>query len=176
VAEIVLGDGSVRSCHVRSTGYRSAARVTTGRPARGGPRSARRAAPLQPVSLALGAEASFVGRALDSDRKGLTEVLGAATAHRGSAPVEIFQDCPIFNDGSFDVLRKPETKDQRLIRVHHGQPIRFGPVGDDYPPVVGRPIFQGAIPNCSRTGTNSGIRRPRRSQLAPSRTRVWPLR
>ncbi|WP_433506268.1 2-oxoacid:ferredoxin oxidoreductase subunit beta [Pseudonocardia halophobica] len=87
--------------------------------------------PFNPISLALGAEASFVGRALDSDRKGLTEVLGAAAAHRGSALVEIFQDCPIFNDGSFDLLRKPETKDQRLVPVRHGAPIRFGPAGDD---------------------------------------------
>ncbi|MCW0215722.1 MAG: 2-oxoacid:ferredoxin oxidoreductase subunit beta [Pseudonocardia sp.] len=83
--------------------------------------------PFNPISLALGAEATFVARALDSDRKGLTEVLGAAAAHRGSAFVEIFQDCPIFNDGSFDVLRKPETKDQRLVPVRHGEPIVFGP-------------------------------------------------
>jgi 2-oxoglutarate ferredoxin oxidoreductase subunit beta len=88
--------------------------------------------PFNPVSLALGAEASFVGRALDSDRKSLTEVLGAAAAHRGSALVEIFQDCPIFNDGSFDLLRKPETKDQRLIAVRDGEPIVFGPADDQY--------------------------------------------
>src|ERR1700680_1338250 len=62
--------------------------------------------PFNPVSLALGAEATFVGRALDSDRKGLTEVLRAAAAHRGAALVEILQDCPIFKDGSFDALRK----------------------------------------------------------------------
>jgi 2-oxoglutarate ferredoxin oxidoreductase subunit beta len=87
--------------------------------------------PFNPVSLALGAEATFVGRALDSDRKGLTAVLQAAAAHRGTALVEIFQDCPIFNDGSFDLLRKPETKDQRLVPLTHGEPIRFGPVTDD---------------------------------------------
>jgi 2-oxoglutarate ferredoxin oxidoreductase subunit beta len=87
--------------------------------------------PFNPVSLALGAEATFVGRAIDSDRKGLTAVLAAAAAHRGTALVEIFQDCPIFNDGSFDVLRRPETAVQRLIRVTDGQPIRFGPVGAD---------------------------------------------
>src|SRR5438445_4944218 len=62
--------------------------------------------PFNPVSLALGAEATFVGRALDSDRNGLTEVLRAAAQHRGAAMVEILQDCPIFNDGSFDALRK----------------------------------------------------------------------
>ena len=83
--------------------------------------------PFNPISLALGAEATFVGRALDSDRKSLTEVLGAAAAHRGTALVEIFQDCPIFNDGSFDLLRKPETKDQRLIAIRDGEPIVFGP-------------------------------------------------
>lgn len=85
--------------------------------------------PFNPVSLALGAEATFIGRALDSDRKGLTEVLGAAAAHRGSALVEIFQDCPIFNDGSFDVLRKGDDAATRVIPVRHGEPMRFGPEG-----------------------------------------------
>jgi 2-oxoglutarate ferredoxin oxidoreductase subunit beta len=86
--------------------------------------------PFNPVSLALGAEASFVGRALDSDRKGLSEVLRAAAEHRGSALVEILQDCPIFNDGSFDALRK-EGAEERLINVHHGEPIVFG-ANDEY--------------------------------------------
>ncbi|GEL16343.1 2-oxoacid:ferredoxin oxidoreductase subunit beta [Pseudonocardia asaccharolytica] len=90
--------------------------------------------PFNPVSLALGAEAGFVGRALDSDRKHLTAVLAAAAAHRGAALVEIYQDCPIFNDGSFDVLRKPDTADQRLIPLTHGEPIRFGPPGPDGQP------------------------------------------
>jgi 2-oxoglutarate ferredoxin oxidoreductase subunit beta len=81
------------------------------------------------VSLALGAEASFVGRALDSDKKGLTEVLRAAASHRGAALVEIMQDCPIFNDGSFDALRK-EGSEERLINVSHGQPITFGADGE----------------------------------------------
>jgi 2-oxoglutarate/2-oxoacid ferredoxin oxidoreductase subunit beta len=87
--------------------------------------------PFNPISLALGAEATFIGRALDSDRTGLTNVLHAAATHRGTALVEIFQDCPIFNDGSFDLLRKPDTKTQRLIPIHHGEPIRFGPPGPD---------------------------------------------
>src|SRR6202046_3305635 len=86
--------------------------------------------PFNPVSLAIGAEASFVGRALDSDRKGLSEVLRAAAEHRGSALVEILQDCPIFNDGSFDALRK-EGAEERLINVHHGEPIVFG-ANDEY--------------------------------------------
>ncbi len=86
-------------------------------------------APFNPVSLALGAEATFVGRALDSDRKGLTEVLRQAAAHRGASLVEIFQDCPIFNDGSFDVLRKPDQSESRVITVRHGEPITFGNEG-----------------------------------------------
>ena len=81
--------------------------------------------PFNPVSLALGAEATFVGRALDSDRKGLSEVLRGAAQHRGAALVEIMQDCPIFNDGSFDPLRKEGAED-RLINLVHGQPITFG--------------------------------------------------
>jgi 2-oxoglutarate ferredoxin oxidoreductase subunit beta len=85
--------------------------------------------PFNPVSLALGAEATFVGRALDSDRKGLSEVLRGAAAHRGAALVEIMQDCPIFNDGSFDALRK-EGAEERLINVSHGEPIIFGSDGE----------------------------------------------
>jgi 2-oxoglutarate ferredoxin oxidoreductase subunit beta len=85
--------------------------------------------PFNPVSLALGAEATFVGRALDSDRKGLSEVLRGAAAHRGAAFVEILQDCPIFNDGSFDLLRK-EGAEKRLINVRHGEPITFGNNGE----------------------------------------------
>jgi 2-oxoglutarate ferredoxin oxidoreductase subunit beta len=77
----------------------------------------------------LGAEATFVGRALDSDRAGLSEVLRAAAQHRGAAVVEIMQDCPIFNDGSFDVLRK-EGAEERVIKVRHGEPITFGSNGE----------------------------------------------
>lgn len=86
--------------------------------------------PFNPVSLAIGAEATFVGRALDSDRKGLTEVLRGAMEHRGSALVEILQDCPVFNDGSFDLLRK-EGAENRIINVRQGEKITFG-AEDEY--------------------------------------------
>ena len=66
--------------------------------------------PFNPLSVAIGAEASFVARAIDTDKKGLTEVLGAAARHRGSAFVEILQNCNIYNDGAFDVVR--EEKEQ----------------------------------------------------------------
>ena len=83
--------------------------------------------PFNPVSLAIGAEATFVGRALDSDKAGLTEVLTAAAQHRGSAIVEIYQNCPIFNDGAFDVLKDSDEAARRIIPLKPGQPIRFGP-------------------------------------------------
>jgi 2-oxoglutarate ferredoxin oxidoreductase subunit beta len=83
-------------------------------------------APFDPVSLALGAGATFVARVLDSDRAGLTDVLTAAAEHRGTALVEIYQNCPIFNDGAFEVLRQPGEKERRLIPLRHGQPLRFG--------------------------------------------------
>ncbi|WP_458691203.1 2-oxoacid:ferredoxin oxidoreductase subunit beta [Nocardia tengchongensis] len=81
--------------------------------------------PFNTLSVALGAEATFAARALDSDRAGLTEVLRAAAEHRGTSFVEILQDCPIFNDGSFDALRR-ENAESHLVRLRHGQPVRFG--------------------------------------------------
>jgi len=83
--------------------------------------------PFNPLSVAIGAEASFVGRAIDTDKKGLTEVLGAAARHRGSSFVEILQNCNIYNDGAFDDVR--EDKDNRIY-LEHGAPIRFGAEGE----------------------------------------------
>ncbi|MDX2558029.1 2-oxoacid:ferredoxin oxidoreductase subunit beta, partial [Streptomyces stelliscabiei] len=83
-------------------------------------------APFNPVSLALGAEASFVARTIDSDRKHLTDVLRQAAAHPGTALVEIYQNCNIFNDGAFDALKDRQQAQDAVIRLEHGQPIRFG--------------------------------------------------
>ncbi|WP_328300273.1 2-oxoacid:ferredoxin oxidoreductase subunit beta [Streptomyces sp. NBC_00435] len=83
-------------------------------------------APFNPVSLAIGAEATFVARTVDSDRKHLTEVLRAAAAHEGTALVEIYQNCNIFNDGAFEVLKDHEQAQEAVIRLEQGQPIRFG--------------------------------------------------
>jgi 2-oxoglutarate ferredoxin oxidoreductase subunit beta len=82
--------------------------------------------PFNPVSVALGAEASFVARTIDSDRKHLTSVLRAAADHKGTALVEIYQNCNIFNDGAFDLLKDSETKADWIIPLEHGAPIRFG--------------------------------------------------
>lgn len=82
--------------------------------------------PFNPVSLALGAEGTFVARTIDSDRKHLTSVLSAAAAHRGTSFVEIYQNCPIFNDGAFDAIKNADTKADAIIPLVHGEPIRFG--------------------------------------------------
>ena len=79
--------------------------------------------PFNPLSIAIGAEASFVARAIDADKKGLTEVLGAAARHRGSAFVEILQNCNIYNDGAFDFVR--EEKGNRIY-LQGGERIRLG--------------------------------------------------
>ncbi|MFL6140093.1 MAG: 2-oxoacid:ferredoxin oxidoreductase subunit beta [Frankiaceae bacterium] len=85
--------------------------------------------PFNPLSLVLGAEATFVARTVDSDRKHLSEVLLRAAAHRGSAFVEIYQNCPIFNDDAFAPMKAPETRDLSVVRLEEGKPIRFGPDG-----------------------------------------------
>jgi 2-oxoglutarate ferredoxin oxidoreductase subunit beta len=82
--------------------------------------------PFNPLSLALGAEATFVARTIDSDRKHLQSVLRAAAAHEGSAFVEIYQNCNIFNDGAFDLIKDASSRDEHLIRLEAGRPITFG--------------------------------------------------
>ncbi|TBT84018.1 2-oxoacid:ferredoxin oxidoreductase subunit beta [Propioniciclava sinopodophylli] len=79
--------------------------------------------PFNPVTLALGAEASFVARTIDSDRKHLTSVLRAAIEHRGASLVEIYQNCPIFNDDAFAGLK--EVDSPAVIPLVHGEPITF---------------------------------------------------
>ena len=82
--------------------------------------------PLNPLSLALGAEGTFVARTIDSDRKHLTSVLSAAARHRGTSFIEIYQNCPIFNDGAFDAVKDPATRDEAIIPLEQGELIRFG--------------------------------------------------
>jgi 2-oxoglutarate ferredoxin oxidoreductase subunit beta len=97
--------------------------------------------PFNPVALALGAEASFVGRSIDTDRAHLTETLRRAAKHPGAAFVEIYQNCNVYNDGAFDAVR--EQKENR-IRLEHGKPITFG----------------GADARAGEAGTGSERRRP----------------
>jgi len=81
--------------------------------------------PFNPVALALGASATFVARTIDNDRQHLTEVLRQAMAHPGSAFVEIYQNCNVFNDGAFDLLRDKPQGAHSQIRLVHGEPIVF---------------------------------------------------
>ena len=85
--------------------------------------------PFNPVALALGAEASFVARTIDVDRGHLTDVLRQAARHQGTAFVEIYQNCNVFNDDAFIALTGRETKGQNQIRLEHGKPVVFGPEG-----------------------------------------------
>ncbi|NMO50248.1 2-oxoacid:ferredoxin oxidoreductase subunit beta [Actinoplanes sp. TBRC 11911] len=85
--------------------------------------------PFNPLSLALGAEATFVARTIDSDRKHLQSVLRAAADHKGSAFVEIYQNCNIFNDNAFEMIKDASSRDDHLIRLEQGQPIKFGAEG-----------------------------------------------
>lgn len=85
--------------------------------------------PFNPISLALGAEASFVARTVDSDRRHLTDTLRAASAHKGSALIEIYQNCPIFNDGAFDLVKEADTKEASLLQMVHGEVIKSSKYG-----------------------------------------------
>ena len=80
--------------------------------------------PFNPVSLALGAEATFVARTMDSDRAHLTSVLKAAAEHKGTSLVEIYQNCPIFNDGAFELLKDRDEAGGRILELRDGEPVR----------------------------------------------------
>ncbi|MFL5982421.1 MAG: 2-oxoacid:ferredoxin oxidoreductase subunit beta, partial [Gaiellaceae bacterium] len=83
--------------------------------------------PFNPLSVALGAEATFVARTIDTDKKTMTAVLRKAAEHKGAAFVEIYQNCNIYNDGAFDVVRDDEAN---RISLRDGEPIRFGADGE----------------------------------------------
>ena len=86
--------------------------------------------PFNPVALALGAEATFVARTIDRDRQHLSDVLRGGLQHEGAALIEIYQNCPVFNDGAFAALTEKDVKDANQIRLEPGRPIRFGVDGE----------------------------------------------
>ena len=86
--------------------------------------------PYNPVSLALGAEASFVARTHDMERKHMMETIRRAYEHKGAALVEVYQNCNVFNDGAFDLITAKDARPKMLIQLTHGEPIRFGPEGE----------------------------------------------
>ncbi len=82
--------------------------------------------PFNPAELALGAKASFVARSLDRDPKHMQTILKRAHYHKGTSFVEIYQNCPVFNDGTFFAFSEKETKKEQAIYVEHGKPLIFG--------------------------------------------------
>jgi 2-oxoglutarate ferredoxin oxidoreductase subunit beta len=86
--------------------------------------------PMRPLSVAIAAEASFAARAIDMDVKHLEYVLERAAKHVGTAFVEIYQNCNIFNDGAFDYATDKNTKSDTTIHLEHGKPLVFGKEAD----------------------------------------------
>ena len=86
--------------------------------------------PYNPVSLALGAEATFVARTHDMERKHMMETFRRAHEHNGAAFVEVYQNCNVFNDGAFEQILTKDARPKMLIQLDHGEPIRFGPEGE----------------------------------------------
>jgi 2-oxoglutarate ferredoxin oxidoreductase subunit beta len=82
--------------------------------------------PFNPISLVLGAGATFVARSVDVFTTHLRDVLTAANAHKGTALVQIYQNCNIFNDGAFDQFREKATRDENTLELKHGEPLVFG--------------------------------------------------
>jgi 2-oxoglutarate ferredoxin oxidoreductase subunit beta len=83
-----------------------------------------------PLSVALTAEATFVARSVDNDTEHLQETLDAAGRHHGSAFVEVLQNCNIFNDGAWREFTDREVRDERMLRLRHGEPLVFGAAAD----------------------------------------------
>jgi 2-oxoglutarate ferredoxin oxidoreductase subunit beta len=82
--------------------------------------------PFNPLSVALGAEATFVARTHDMDRTSMMDVLRRAHAHQGASFVEIYQNCNVFNDGAFEAITAKTAREEMIIELRHGEPIRFG--------------------------------------------------
>lgn len=86
--------------------------------------------PFNPLKLCLGAEASFIARAMDRDVKHLKEVLVRANQHIGTSMLEIYQNCNVFNDGAFEVFTGKETKKEETLYLEDGKPLIFGENAD----------------------------------------------
>jgi 2-oxoglutarate/2-oxoacid ferredoxin oxidoreductase subunit beta len=82
--------------------------------------------PLRPLAVALGAEATFVARSLDTDPHHLVEVLGRAAHHKGASFVEVYQNCNIYNDGAFDDFSARDVRADRMLYLKHGEPMIYG--------------------------------------------------
>jgi 2-oxoglutarate ferredoxin oxidoreductase subunit beta len=86
--------------------------------------------PFNPLSLAVGSGATFIARSLDRDAKHLKEMMTRAGKHKGTAFIEVYQNCNIFNDGAFELLTEKETKSDNVLVLEHGKPMIFGKNND----------------------------------------------
>ncbi len=120
--------------------------------------------PFNPVALALGAEATFVARTVDTDKAHVSATLRAAAQHRGAAFVEIYQNCNVFNDGAFDAVRVKGRREVNQIRLEHGRPVRFGAEGEN---AVVRGEDGGLAIVAAGDVDEEPDRRPRRTPLGP---------
>ncbi len=82
--------------------------------------------PLNPLSIAIGCEATFVARTIDTNLKHMGEVFQRAAEHPGTAFIEVYQNCNVFNDGAWDYAKDRETKDDNVLELAHGKPMIFG--------------------------------------------------
>ncbi len=82
--------------------------------------------PFNPLALAMGADATFIGRSMDRDPKHLQYMLTRANGHKGSSFLEIYQNCNIFNDGAFEIFTEKSTKQEETLFLEHGKPMVFG--------------------------------------------------
>lgn len=82
--------------------------------------------PFNPLALSLGADGSFIARAMDRDPKHLKEMILRSHKHQGTSMLEIYQNCIVFNDGAFELFTDKKTRPQEAIYLEHGQPLVFG--------------------------------------------------
>lgn len=81
--------------------------------------------PLNPLSVAIAAEATFVARSVDTNIKHLREMMQRASEHRGTSFLEVYQNCNVFNDGCWDYAQNKATKDESTVELHHGKPLIY---------------------------------------------------
>jgi 2-oxoglutarate ferredoxin oxidoreductase subunit beta len=81
---------------------------------------------MDPAAFALGVNGSFVARSIDTEAQHLSEVLRRAAVHKGTAFMEVYQNCNVFNDGAFDSFREKDVRAEKTLRAEHGKPLLFG--------------------------------------------------
>ncbi len=86
--------------------------------------------PFNPILLSIGSDASFIARSIDRNAKHMQEMIRRAGEHKGTALIEIFQNCNIFNDGAFEILTQKDTKEDNVVVLEHNKPLVYGKNSD----------------------------------------------